>query len=103
MQSKYLIDIAIKLKRIAIYFIKKIAIFLYDRKVLLSYYIKKGVVGDEIPCLFSGRCSDSFAVVEGNLGFPSESVVDAIFLDKLDIYDNNYRLMGIIFHKHVII
>jgi len=41
--------------------------------------MKTGVVGDEIPCLLSGRCSDSFAVVEGNLGFPSESVVDATF------------------------
>ena len=43
--------------------------------------MKKGVVGDEIPCPPSGRCSGCFAAVEGNLGFPSESIEDAISLN----------------------
>ncbi len=42
----------------------------------------KGAVGDEIPYPYSGRCSGSYAAVEGNPGFPSEIVRDDIYDEK---------------------
>ena len=68
----------ILIEKVIISYMRYYYLFYVIGKVLLSYDIKKGVVGDEIPCPHLGRCSDSFAVVEGNLGFPSESVGDAI-------------------------
>jgi len=53
--------------------------FLYDRKVLLSYHIKTGVQRGRIPLAVSEGCSDSGGIVEGKLGFPSESVPSTLF------------------------
>ncbi len=49
-------------------------LFLYKiGKFCFPILYKKGVVGDEIPCPPSGRCSGCRAAVEGNLGFPREN------------------------------
>lgn len=50
--------------------------FLYNRKVLLSYYIKRGVT---VPCRTKAGAQTAAAVIEGNLGFPSESVPRGYF------------------------
>ncbi|MEW9121636.1 MAG: hypothetical protein AB2421_02910 [Thermotaleaceae bacterium] len=52
-------------------------------KFYFSIISKIGVVGEAVPCCTKEGAQTAAAVVEGNLGFPSESVLRRSF----DIYN----------------
>ena len=69
---------------------------LYNRKVLLFYYIKSGVQRGRIPLAFSEGCSDSGGIVEGKLGFPSESVLRTLFYLQLGGNDMFKKVVSLV-------